>query len=69
MLLKGHEFGYNTNKPIHSEVDAIHKLPSPTGKVVLMSFIGALNFDKKFIQTLHNNLNLFIDLLHEHTPW
>ena len=37
MLLKakfrGHEFGYNTIKPIHSKIAAIHKIPSPSGKV------------------------------------
>ena len=40
MLLKvkflGHEIGYNTVKPIHSKIAAIHEIPSPTGKVVLM---------------------------------
>ena len=40
----GHEIGYNTIKPIHSNIAAIHKIPSPTGKVALMSFIGELNF-------------------------
>ena len=54
MLLKvkflGHEIGYKTIKPIHSKIAAIHKLPSPTGKVALMSFIGALNFYTKFIE-------------------
>ena len=29
----GHEIGYNTIKPIHSKNSAIHKIPSPTGKV------------------------------------
>ena len=43
----GHENGYNTIKPIHSKIAAIHKIPSPTGKVALMSFIGALNFYTK----------------------
>ena len=42
MLLKvkyiGHEIGYNTIKPIHSKIAAIHKIPSPTGKVALMSW-------------------------------
>ena len=46
----GHEIGYNTIKPIHSKIAAIHKLPSPTGKVAPMSFIGALNFYTKFIE-------------------
>ena len=32
------------------------KIPSPTGKVSLMSFIGALNFYTKFIEKLHINL-------------
>ena len=40
----GHEIGYNTIKPIHSKVDAIHKIPSSTSKVALVSFIDALNF-------------------------
>ena len=73
MLLKvkflGHEIGYNTIKPIHSKIAAIHKIPSPTGKVALMSFIGALNFYSKFIEKLHINLKPFYDLLQENTPW
>ena len=73
MLLKvkflGHEIGYNTIKPIHSKIAAIHKIPSPTGKVALMSFIGALNFYTKIIEKLHINLKPFYDLLHENTPW
>ena len=64
-----HEIGYNTIKPIHSKVDAIHKLPSPTGKVALLSFISTLNFYTKFIEKLHINLKPFYDLLHENTPW
>ena len=40
MLLKvkilGHEIGYNTIKPIHSKIAAIHKISSPTGKVALI---------------------------------
>ena len=73
MLLKvkflGREIGYKRIKPIHSEIAAIHKIPSPTGKVALMSFIGALNFYTKFIEKLHSNLKLFYDILHETTPW
>ena len=73
MLLKvtflGHEIGYNTIKPIHSKVDAIHKIPSPTSKVALIRFIGALNFYTKFIEKLHINPKSFYDLLRENTPW
>ena len=73
MLLKvkflGHEIGYNTIKPVHSKIAAIHKILSPTGKVALMSFIGALNFYTTFIEKLHINLKPFYDLLHENTPW
>ena len=65
----GHEIGYNTIKPIHSKIAAIHKISSPTGKVALKSFIGALNFYTKFIDKLHINLKPFYDLLHENTPW
>ena len=65
----GHEIGYNTIKPIHSKIAAVHKIPSPTGKVALMSFIGALNFYTKFIEKLHINLKPLYDLLHENTPW
>ena len=65
----GHEICYNTIKPIHSKIAAIHKIPSPTGKVALMSFIGALNFYTKLIEKLHINLKPFYDLLHENTPW
>ena len=63
MLLKikflGHEIGYNTIKPIDSKFADIHKIPSPTGKVALMSFIGALNFYTKFIEKLHINFKPF----------
>ena len=73
MLLKvkflGREIGYNTFKPIHTKIAAIHKIPSPTGKVALMSLIGALNFYTKFIEKLHINLKPFYNLLHENTPW
>ena len=73
MLLKvkflDHEIGYNTIKPIHSKIAAIHKIPSLTGKVALMSFIGALNFYTKFIEKLHLNFKPFYDLLHGNTPW
>ena len=73
MLLKvkflGHEIGYNTIKPIHSKHAAIHKIPSPTGKVALMNFIGALNFHTKFIEKLHINLKPFYDLLNDNAPW
>ena len=50
VIFLGHEFGYNTIKPIHSKTAAIHKIPSPTGKVALMSFIGALNFYTKLLK-------------------
>ena len=76
MLLKvkflGQGSGDNTIKPLPSKISknaAIHKIPSPTGKVALMNFIGALNFYTKFIEKLHFNLKLFYDLLHENTPW
>ena len=72
MLLKvkfpGHEIGYITIKPIHSKDAAIPNIPSPSGKVVLMSSIGALNFYTKFIEKLHINIKPFYDLLHENTP-
>ena len=73
MLLKvnflGHENGYNTMKRIHSKIAAIHKIASPTDKVALMSFNGAINFYTKVIEKLHINFKLFYDLLHENTPW
>ena len=73
MLLKikflGHKIGYNNIKPIHSKIAAIHKLPSPTRKVALMSFIGAFNFYTKIIEKLHINLKPFYDLLQDNTPW
>ena len=73
MILKvnflGHEIGHNTIKPIHSKIAAIHKIPSPTGKVALMSFIGALNFHTKLIEKLNINFKPFYDLLPEDTPW
>ena len=55
----GHEIGYNAIKPIHPKIAAIHKITSPTGKIALMSFLGALNFYTKFIEKLHININHF----------
>ena len=73
MLLKvkflGHQIGYNTIKLIHSKIAAIHKIPSPTAKIALTSFIGAFNLYTKFIEKPHINLKPFYDLLHENTPW
>ena len=43
-------------------------MPSPTGKVALMGFIGALNFYTNFIEKLLINLKPFYDLLHEIAP-
>ena len=63
----GHEIGYNIIKPIDSKIAAIHKLPSPTGKVVLMSSIVALNFHTKFIEKLHINLKQLFSTVHENT--
>ena len=72
MLLKvkflGHEIGYNTIKPIHSKIAAIHKILSPTGKIALMSFIGALNFFTNFNKKLYFNRKPFYVLSHEITP-
>ena len=59
----GQEIGYNTSKPIHSKIAAIHKITSPTGKVALMIFICALNFCTKFIEKLHTNLKPFYNLI------
>ena len=65
----GYGIGYNTVKPIRSKIAAIHKNPSPTGKVALMSSVGALIFYTKFIEKLHINLKPFYDLSQENTPW
>ena len=73
MLLKvkflGHELGCNTTKSIHSKIAAIHKHPSATGKVALMSFLGSLNFYTKFLENIHIDHKPFYDLLHENTSW
>ena len=72
MILKvkilGHEIGYNTIKPKHSKVAAVHKVPAPTVRVSLIYFIGALSFYTKIIEKLHINLKPFCDLLHENLP-
>ena len=65
----GHEIDYKTSKPVNSKNAAIHKIASPTGKVAIMSFIGAFKFYTKFIEKLHINFKPFYDLLYENTPW
>ena len=73
MLLKvnflGQEVVCFTIKLIRSKIAAIQKIPSPTGKVALKSFIGALDFHKKFTEKLHVNPNCFHNLLNENIPW
>ena len=73
MLLKvkflGLQIGYNTIKLNHSKVAAIHKIYYSTGKVALMSFLGALNVYTQSIEKLYFILKPFYDLLHENTPW
>ena len=61
----GHESSYDTMKPIHSKSVAMHKLPSPTGKLNLMSFKKALNFYSKFIEQLHIHFKPFFYLFHK----
>ena len=57
----GHKIGYYTIKPKHSsKVDTIHKIPSPTSKVTLMTLIGELSFNRKFNEKLHLNLKPFM---------
>ena len=67
--LLGHEVGYNTIEPIHLKPAAIHRLPSPTGRVAPMIFLGALIVHTKFIEKVHIYLKSFYDLLHDNTPW
>ena len=63
MLLKvklfGHEIGYNTIKPIHSKIAAIHKIPSSNGKVDVMSFIGAFIFSPNLLKNCTSTSNHF----------
>ena len=58
MLLKvkflGHEFSYITTKPVHSKIDAIHKLPSPPGKI---AFLFTIFYMKTLNGTGHPNMN------------
>ena len=52
----GHEFGFNTIKPIQSENAASHRNPSPTTKIELMRSIGSMNFYSKLFDKLHVNM-------------
>ena len=64
MLLKvkifGYEIGYNTDNSTHSKIAAFHKILSLTGKVALMSFIGALKFYTKSKENDSKILNPFM---------
>ena len=68
LKILGHGIGYNTIRPIHSNFAVNHNIPSPTGKVVLMSFIDALNFYTNVFEKLHTNLKPFYEMLPENTP-
>ena len=57
-------FGYSLNPPPPPLI-----MPRTSTTVVLMSFIGALNFYTKFIGKLHINVKPFYELLHENNPW
>ena len=68
MLLKvkflGHENGYNTIKPIHSKIAAIHNISSPTGKVSLAHSTFTLNLLKNYILTLNRFTIFYMRTLH-----
>ena len=59
----GHEIGYNTMKPIHSKIAAIHKIPSPTGKGAPMSFF-TVNLLKNYILTSNRFTIFYMRILH-----
>ena len=52
----GHEIGFNTIKPVQSNIAANHKHFSLTTKIELMSSIGTKNFYLKLIDKLHDNI-------------
>ena len=72
MLLKvkilGHEIDYNTKKTNQFQKCCFSK-NFLTDEVALMSFIGALNLDTKFLETLHGHFQPFYDLLLEKITW
>ena len=53
----------NTNEPLPIKILAGHKIPNPTTKIEVMTFIGSLNFYSKFIGIVHANIKLLYDLL------
>ena len=61
----GHGIGNQTIIPIHSKVDGIHKLKTPSSNCGIMRFIGSMKYYSKFIQNLHISLKPFYTLLHD----
>lgn len=55
--------------PDPARVEAISNLPEPTNLTELRSFLGAVNFYKKYINGLHNLRSPLDNLLKKDTPW
>ena len=61
----GHYIGKNTDRPITSNVDGIHRLSTHTSKTELMLFIGSMNFYSNFINKINVSPKLFYPLFHD----
>ena len=59
----GHEIGQGQLKPIHSKVEAIEKVPIPTGKRQLRRFLGMTGYYRKFCQNYAQLAAPLTDLL------
>ena len=61
----GHEIGNNTNKPLHSKIEAIKNIPSPKTKQDVIKLLGTINFCSNFIEKLHIFIKPLYNLLHD----
>ena len=60
----GHDFSFNTIKPIQSKKAELHKSPSTTTKSEVMRFFGFMNFYTKFIENIYIKMKPLYSLLH-----
>lgn len=65
----GHSVDENAIQPLPSEVDAIMNAPAPVNVQQLWSFLGIVNYYRKFIPNLATSLHHLNALLSSHKQW
>ena len=69
IVYHGHKVDYEGIHPVESKIKAIPEAPCHLNTTKLRSYLGLLNFYKKFIKNLLSLLALFHNLLQKDIQW